>query len=217
MTTTSTVLPSVCLPSHLAEEIIDHSREGAPEEICGVLRGRGLRAYEVVRGQNVAEERIENYTVDPQTLLRQFDFEDAGDEMMGIYHSHPVSEAYPSATDAWNSHYPDAVYFICSLEDKNAPVIRAFRMTTHFLGPESEQMIRTLPFYETRPGLFAHFEPAGSSLQPPLDSLVGNATAPLYIVYSTAGDAGHDLDIHAVSIVEHPIIEDCDDSGHSTY
>ena len=53
-----------------------------------------------------ADERIENYTVDPQTLLMQFDFEDDGDEMMGIYHSHPVSVAYPSATDAWNAPLP---------------------------------------------------------------------------------------------------------------
>ena len=63
---------------------------------------------------------MENYEVDPQTLLRQFDFEEQGDEMMGIYHSHPVSVAYPSATDAWNAHYPECVYFICSLEHDTA-------------------------------------------------------------------------------------------------
>ena len=92
------------------------------------MRGLGLHAAEAVRGRNIAAERIENYEVDPQTLLRQFDFEEQGDEMMGIYHSHPVSVAYPSATDAWNAHYPECIYFICSLEHDAAPVLRAFRM-----------------------------------------------------------------------------------------
>ena len=78
--------------------------------------GRGLVAFEAVAGRNIAAERIENYEVDPQTLLLQFAFEDGGDEMMGIYHSHPVSVAYPSATDAWNAYYPECIYFICSLE-----------------------------------------------------------------------------------------------------
>lgn len=62
------------------------------------MRGRGLNAFEAIPARNIAAERIENYTVDPQTLLLQFDFEDAGDAMMGIYHSHPVPPAYPSAT-----------------------------------------------------------------------------------------------------------------------
>ena len=50
----------VILPPQLAEEIIAHAREGKPEEVCGVLRGRGLHAQEVIRGENVADERIEH-------------------------------------------------------------------------------------------------------------------------------------------------------------
>ena len=166
MTTSSAATPTVHLPAHIAAEIVAHARVGKPEEICGIVRGRGLQALEVVRGRNIAEERIENYEVDPETLLRQFDFEDAGDEMMGIYHSHPVSEAYPSATDAWNAHYPDSIYFICSLEDDEAPIIRAFRMTTHFLGAESQGLVGDISFYETRPGLFAYYQAADKPLPP---------------------------------------------------
>ena len=111
----------VQLPQAIADSIIAHAREGKPEEICGILRGRGSEAFELMRGQNMAEDKIDNYTVDPRTLLLQFEFEDAGDEMMGIYHSHPISVAYPSATDAWNAHYPDSIYFICSLEFDDEP------------------------------------------------------------------------------------------------
>ena len=122
----------VTVPRAVRDVIVAHAREGKPEEICGIVRGRGLAAESIVRGRNIAAERIENYEVDPQTLLRQFEFEEEGDEMMGIYHSHPVSVAFPSATDAWNAHYPDSIYFICSLEYDDAPVIRAFRMTPPF-------------------------------------------------------------------------------------
>jgi proteasome lid subunit RPN8/RPN11 len=69
--------------------------------------GEQGNAQEAVRGRNIAVERIENYEVDPQTLLRQFEFEENGDEMLAIYRSHPVSVAYPSATDGWNAHDPD--------------------------------------------------------------------------------------------------------------
>ena len=170
------------------------------------MRGRGLQALEAVRGRNIAEERIENYEVDPETLLRQFDFEDAGDEMMGIYHSHPVSEAYPSATDAWNAHYPDSIYFICSLEDDEAPIIRAFRMTTHFLGAESQGLVGDISFYETRRGLFAYYQAADKPLPPSLASKIDGVSPPFYIVYFTLPDSTQDREMRAVTILEYPIV-----------
>ena len=196
---------AVHLPQHLADEIVAHAREGAPEEVCGVVRGRGLHAYEVVRGVNIAEERIENYTVDPQSLLLQFDFEDAGDEMMGIYHSHPVSEAYPSATDAWNAHYPDSVYFICSLEDEKAPVIRAFGLTTHFL---DGALIDGLAYYETRPGLFAYFQPAGETPPAALVPVASSLAAPFYVVHYAPPGSGDAPELRAVTVVEYAVVSE---------
>ncbi|MCB0062949.1 MAG: M67 family metallopeptidase, partial [Caldilineaceae bacterium] len=178
----------VHLPTPLAAQIIEHAREGKPEEICGIIRGRGMEAYEVIRGNNVATERIENYDLDPQTLLLQFKFEESGDEMMGIYHSHPVSVAYPSATDAWNAHYPDSIYFICSLEFDDAPVIRAFRMITHFIETNLQEIASTLRFYETRPGLFAYYQAADETIPEVLHSVAGSMALPFYVVYYRAGE-----------------------------
>ena len=196
---------AVALPRQLAEEIIAHAREGLPEEICGVIRGRGLTAYEVVRGVNVADERTQNYTVDPQTLLLQFEFEDAGDEMMGIYHSHPDSEAYPSATDAWNAYYPDAVYFICSLEDRAAPAIRAFRLTTTFLDERQHILMDELVYDEARPGLFACYVPDRPSMSTVPSVAELGVEPPFYIVYNKMPDGASDPDLRSVSIVEHPV------------
>ncbi len=188
----------------IAAAIIDQARAGKPEEICGVLRGRGLHAFEAIAVVNVAEDRINNYEVDPKALLLQFEFEEAGDEMMGIYHSHPISEAYPSATDAWNANYPDALYFICSLEHDDAPVIRAYRMTTHFLDLDLAALQGALDFYETRPGLFAYYHTADSPIPPALTDVAAAAPPPFYVVYYQQ-EAGQEAEVRVVSIVEHPL------------
>lgn len=192
--------PPVTLPAAVYAAIVAHARERKPEEICGVLRGRDLEAYEAVRGRNIAAERIENYDVDPQTLLLQFDFEEAGDAMMGIYHSHPVSVAYPSATDAWNANYPDAIYFICSLEHDDAPVIRAYRLVTHFLDLDVPALRRELNFYETRPGLFAWYQPAEAEMPAALTGVAAQTPAPFYIVHLEGDEP------RVVTVAEHPIV-----------
>jgi proteasome lid subunit RPN8/RPN11 len=60
--------------------------------------------------------------------------------MVGIYHSHTESEAYPSGRDLELAFYPDAYYIIISLKDKKNPSIRAFRIVE---GKISEEEIIT--------------------------------------------------------------------------
>jgi proteasome lid subunit RPN8/RPN11 len=110
------------------EEIVAHARAGYPLEVCGLLSGRRGIADVIWRACNVAANPRLDYEMDPQTLLKQFDFEEQGQEMVAIYHSHPESPAYPSATDALRAYYPDSVYVICSLEDADRPVVAAFHM-----------------------------------------------------------------------------------------
>jgi proteasome lid subunit RPN8/RPN11 len=43
-----------------------------------------------------------------------------------IYHSHTHTQAYPSATDIRLAAYPDATYAIVTLQDRDAPDVRAF-------------------------------------------------------------------------------------------
>ena len=198
------MLEPVSLPATVYAEIIRHAQMGKPEEICGVVRGRGLTAHDAIRGRNIAAERIENYEVDPQTLLLQFAFEDAGDEMMGIYHSHPVSVAYPSATDAWNAYYPDCIYFICSLEHDDAPVLRGFRMTTHWIDLDAAPLRQALPFYETRPHLFAYYHAADAPIPPVLAPLTSDIPLPFYIDFMTDEEDAI-IDTRVVSIAEHPL------------
>jgi len=74
-----------------------------------------------------AEASPLRYSIDAK---EQFDLmrriEDAGEELVGIYHSHTRSPAYPSQTDVNLAGWPDAVYLIVSLQDPEAPQVRGF-------------------------------------------------------------------------------------------
>jgi len=191
---------AVKVPQAIYDEIIAHARAGKPEEICGIVRGTDLVATTMRRAENIAEERIIHYEVDAQTLLEFARFED---EMVGVYHSHPESEAYPSATDAWIAEYPNKIYFICSLEFDDAPVIRVFRMTAHFLDPDIPALKTTLNFYETRPNLFAYYQPADKPMPAALASVAAQVSAPFYVVFYSADP--DDIESRVVEIAEHPI------------
>jgi proteasome lid subunit RPN8/RPN11 len=143
---------TITLPLHIHAAIIAHALEGAPEEVCGILSGRDGLATELVRGRNEAQNRMIAYWMDAQTLLKQFDFADRGEELIAIYHSHPAGAAYPSATDARDAFYPDATYLICSLEHPERPVLAAFRLYAQDLAerPVGAQPVRHNPHFLAR-------------------------------------------------------------------
>jgi proteasome lid subunit RPN8/RPN11 len=198
------VSDSLYLTQSVYDEIIAHARAGKPREVCGILRGRGDRAFQALRARNVAPDPVRDYEVDPQTVLRQFDFEEAGDAMVAIYHSHPASPAYPSASDAWNAHYPDCAYLICSLEDE-APVVRAFGLTAHDTPVDTARLQAELEWDETRPGRFAYYQSADAPVPPVLDSIVAQVPLPFYVVFESPERAAKNSPFRVVSIVEYPI------------
>ena len=116
------------LPAAMRDEIVAHARELAPRECCGVIAGRDGRPTALHRLENM-EPGVDRYRVDDAELFRTYRALDERDEeFLAIYHSHPVSPAYPSATDVALAAWPDAVYLICSLADPDQPVLRAFRI-----------------------------------------------------------------------------------------
>lgn len=197
---THTASTTVQLPQPVYNDIIAHAREGKPEEVCGIVRGDGLIATSSKRARNVAENRIIFYDVDPQTLL---EFVRNEDEMVGVYHSHPESPAYPSATDAWIAEYPNKIYFICSLQYDDAPVLRGFRMETHFLDLDLPALRQGISFYETRPNLFAYYQPADALLPTVLRDLGDQVALPFYVVYYSAD--GVEFESRVVTITEYAI------------
>ena len=78
------------------------------------------------------------YEIDPREFLKlNREIDDADLDLIGVYHSHPFTRAYPSATDigqAWEG----LVYVIVSLTDFLAPVVKAFTVSD---GTVAEQPI----------------------------------------------------------------------------
>ncbi len=82
----------------------------------------------MIRCANVHATPTTRYVIDPREQLNAFRSIDAADEeLVGIYHSHPASQPYPSPTDRAEAYYPDAYYVLISLRT-GAPEIRAFRI-----------------------------------------------------------------------------------------
>jgi proteasome lid subunit RPN8/RPN11 len=110
------------------EQIVAHARAEAPKEACGLVAGRDGSATKVIRCANVHPTPVTRYSIDPREQLRAFrDMETNGEELLAIYHSHPITQPYPSPTDRAEAHYPDAYYVLVSLRD-TTPEIRAYRV-----------------------------------------------------------------------------------------
>jgi len=112
----------------MLNDMISHAQNGTPNEACGVLAGRGGEVIRFYATEN-AEHSPVHYTIDPLELLRiTREIEQQRLEIAAIFHSHPVTQAYPSATDIRLAFYPHAVYCILSLRDASHPELRAFRI-----------------------------------------------------------------------------------------
>ncbi len=120
------VIEQLTLTPEQMTEMVTHARAEYPHEACGLLGGRDGRVEKVYPLPNV-ERSPTRYLAEAQAQVdAMLDIEEQRWEIVAIYHSHPDSPAYPSATDLEMAYYPDSVYFIISLVDRERPVLRAF-------------------------------------------------------------------------------------------
>jgi [CysO sulfur-carrier protein]-S-L-cysteine hydrolase len=112
----------------ITAQIVVHAQSGYPDEVCGLVAGRDGVATAVYPGRNISPTPAVTYELDHDTLARVFDFEDAGLELVAIYHSHPCGPESPSPTDINLAFFSDSVYLIVSLATTDRPVVRGFRI-----------------------------------------------------------------------------------------
>jgi [CysO sulfur-carrier protein]-S-L-cysteine hydrolase len=122
----------LAIPPDVADAMLAHARDELPNEACGIIAGlrAGGEAGTAVtfHAARNAEASPLRYSVHPDDLVRiVFEIEDAGQELLGIFHSHTRSPAIPSATDRRAAMYPDAFYVLASLADPAAGADRSLR------------------------------------------------------------------------------------------
>jgi [CysO sulfur-carrier protein]-S-L-cysteine hydrolase len=131
------------LPRPVHDQMVAHCLTGLPDEACGLLGG------DLATGQAVTCYPTRNlaasaklYTVDPKEHLRaDRDAEAAGYSIIGVFHSHTHTEAYPSPTDVAQAPDPEWHYILISLRD-SLPVVRSYRIID---GVISEEPVRLQP------------------------------------------------------------------------
>jgi proteasome lid subunit RPN8/RPN11 len=117
----------------VARELLDHARAELPNEACALLSGR-VQEGRVTRmhAARNSERSPLRYNVHPEDLVRiTFAIDDAGEDLVAIFHSHTRSPAVPSATDRRAAMYPDAFYLLATLADPTAApevALRAWRI-----------------------------------------------------------------------------------------
>ena len=120
------------LKSDVYSRMIGDCLDGLPLEACGLLAGPHpagdtASALVVYPCRNAAaSSRV--YTIDPRDHLKaDRDAEANGHEIIGVYHSHTHTEAYPSPTDVAQAPDPGWHYVLVSLKDGD-PVTRSYRI-----------------------------------------------------------------------------------------
>ena len=81
----------------------DHAYNEKPNESCailfGIVDGQKTIVEEIFLTKNIDESPV-NFTISPEQLIKCYKTaEEKKMEIVGIFHSHPNSEAYPSNTD----------------------------------------------------------------------------------------------------------------------
>ncbi len=108
------------------DQIVQHALQEYPKEACGIVAGRENEAMKIYPVTNKEQSPI-TYFMEPSeqfTVIKEM--RKNGWQMLGIYHSHTSSDAYPSEKDIELAFYQDALHFIVSLKNLDKPYIKVY-------------------------------------------------------------------------------------------
>ncbi len=132
--------PTLRLTIAQYRDIVAHCYDGLPDEACGLLAGPAETDGEPtgvvtsVYPCTNADASARTYTVDSRELLRAMrDAQSRHEDLVGVWHSHTHSDAYPSDTDVRQALEPFWIYVLVSLMHAE-PVLRAYRIRDGAVG-----------------------------------------------------------------------------------
>ena len=100
-----------------------YSENQKPNEACAILFGKDNQVLDIFLTENIEESPL-NFTISNEQLIEGYNIaEQKKMEVIGIFHSHPNSDAFPSNTDKKFMQSNPVAWIIYSGINKN---FRAF-------------------------------------------------------------------------------------------
>ncbi len=91
-----------------------HAENEKPNESCAILFGKDNQVSEIFLTKNIEESSV-NFTISNEQLIEGYKIaEEKKVEVIGIFHSHQNSDAYPSNTDKKFMHSNPVAWIIYS-------------------------------------------------------------------------------------------------------
>ena len=110
----------------MVDQVLAHARRDHPDECCGVISAKDGAAARLVEMEN-AERSPTGFTFDSAEWLRVYrELDDADEEPWVVYHSHTMTEAYPSRTDIRWSETAGFPYWLLVSTRSDEDEVRAF-------------------------------------------------------------------------------------------
>ena len=107
---------SIVISKAQKELLLNHASKCKPNESCAILFGNVENEKNIVKDvyltENIDESPV-NFTVSNEELLKAYKMaEQKKLDIVGIFHSHPNSDAFPSNTDKKFMHTNPVVWLI---------------------------------------------------------------------------------------------------------
>jgi proteasome lid subunit RPN8/RPN11 len=116
-------LQKIILEQSYKKILSQYSENQKPNESCALLFGKNNQVLDIFLTENIEESPI-NFTISNEQLIEGYKMaENKKMEIIGIFHSHPNSDAFPSNTDKKFMQSNPVVWIIYSGINKN---FRAF-------------------------------------------------------------------------------------------
>jgi proteasome lid subunit RPN8/RPN11 len=117
----------------LLNQLIEYCRLQLPNEACGVFFGTQEQNFIIIQSYrpitNVASSTNIQFEFDREQLLKLL-YSKEELPWIGIFHSHPLTAAYPSEMDLQSPwHLP--VYAILSFVQPNQPILKSYEITSN--------------------------------------------------------------------------------------
>lgn len=134
----------------LVDAMVDHARRDHPDEACGVVAGPvgSERPERFVPMLNAARSMTFHEFDSGEDIRLHRELESREEERVVIYHSHTMTEAYPSRRDIDIAGYPEAHYVLVSTRDPESHELRSYRIAD---GEVTEEPVEVVEHY-----MFSH-------------------------------------------------------------